>query len=446
LQVNQNKKVFPISIAKDKGIMKNLFSGGLRILQSGAIFSTKIGGLGWEILTGNPPMKSIALKLREAFESLGATYIKLGQFIASAPSLFPPELVDEMQKCLDQVRPVPYKDIKRIIKSELGGDVQEVFHTFSEKPIASASIAQVHAAITKEGLDVVVKIQRPDIQDILETDMNLIAVLTWILEKIAPEFKSSGLTGMVEEFRKSILEETDFIREARNIEEFENYLLSVNETRAKVPRVYHSYSTGKVLTMERFYGAAITDEKALLQYTNKPKAILETSLEVWFSSLSNSGFFHADVHAGNLLILKDEKIGFIDFGIVGRISPKVWEGLMLFMQGLSFSDAELVAEGLIGMDSTNPNIDRKKFTKDLENVFRDMTGILNSIQSGNPASLDESKLNSIMFDIKAITETNGLKIPREFGLLFKQILYFDRYVKILAPEIDIIRDQKKYIS
>jgi len=426
--------------------MQNLFSGGLRILQSGAIFSTKIGGLGWEILTGNPPMKSTALKLREAFESLGATYIKLGQFIASAPSLFPPELVDEMQKCLDDVRPVPYKDIQKIIKSELGGNVKDVFHTFAEKPLASASIAQVHAAITKEGLDVVVKIQRPDIQDILETDMNLIAVITWILEKIAPEFKSSGLTGMVEEFRKSILEETDFIREARNIEEFESYLLGVNETRAKVPRVYHSYSTRKVLTMERFYGAAITDEKALLQYTNKPKKILETALEVWFSSLSNSGFFHADVHAGNLLILKDEKIGFIDFGIVGRISPRVWEGLMIFMQGLSFSEAELVADGLIAMDSTNPNIDRKKFIRDLDIVFRDMTGILNSIQTGNPSSLDESKLNSIMFDIKAITENSGLKIPREFGLLFKQILYFDRYVKILAPEIDIIRDQKKFIS
>jgi predicted unusual protein kinase regulating ubiquinone biosynthesis (AarF/ABC1/UbiB family) len=131
---------------------------------------------------------------------------------------------------------------------------------------------------------------------------------------------------------------------------------------------------------------------------------------------------------------------------VGRISPRVWEGLMIFMQGLSFSEAELVADGLIAMDSTNPNIDRKKFIRDLDIVFRDMTGILNSIQTGNPSSLDESKLNSIMFDIKAITENSGLKIPREFGLLFKQILYFDRYVKILAPEIDIIRDQKKFIS
>jgi predicted unusual protein kinase regulating ubiquinone biosynthesis (AarF/ABC1/UbiB family) len=223
--------------------MSGFFSSGLRIFHSGAIFSTKLGSLAFDILTGNPALPSIAVKLREAFEELGATYIKLGQFIASAPSLFPIELVDEMQKCLDQVRPVPIRDIYKIIHKELGAPVGEIFHSFQDSPIASASIAQVHGAITKEGLDVVVKVQRSDIESILETDMGLIQAITWILEKIAPQFKSSGLMGMVEEFRKSILEETDFIREAANIEEFENYLLRTGEARAVVPRVYHSYST-----------------------------------------------------------------------------------------------------------------------------------------------------------------------------------------------------------
>ncbi|WCL48614.1 ABC1 kinase family protein [Leptospira sp. GIMC2001] len=426
--------------------MSGFFSSGLRIIHSGAIFSTKLGGLAFEILSGNPPLRSVALKLREAFEDLGATYIKLGQFIASAPSIFPTEFVDEMQKCLDQVKPVSIHDIRRIIIKELGEDVHSVFHSFNEVPIASASIAQVHGAITKEGLDVVVKIQRPGIEDLLETDMNLILVLTWILEKFAPKFKSSGLTGMVEEFRKSILEETDFIREAANIEEFENYLLKVGENRAVVPRVYHAYSSKRVLTMERFYGSPITDEVGLRSFTKDPKKVLETALEVWFSSLAQSGFFHADVHAGNLLILKDGKIGFIDFGIVGRISPKVWEGLMMFMQGMSFGEANLVADGLILMDSTEAKIDKQKLVKDLNSVFTEMFSIMEKLQSGNVAAIDDHQLNRIMFDIKEITETNGLKIPREFGLLIKQILYFDRYVQSLAPEINIIRDQKKYIS
>lgn len=438
--------VFANSYSRNSVNMSGIISSGLRILHSGAVFSTKLSSLSLDILTGNHPLQSIAVKLREAFEELGATYIKLGQFIASAPSLFPIELVDEMQKCLDQVRPVPSKEIHRIIKRELGDTVENIFHSFQDTPIASASIAQVHGAITKEGLDVVVKVQRSDIESILETDMGLIQVITWILEKIAPQFRSSGLTGMVEEFRKSILEETDFIREAANIEEFENYLLRVGEVRAVVPRVYHSYSTKKVLTMERFYGAPITDEKGLRAYTKNPKAVLETALEVWFSSLSNSGFFHADVHAGNLLILKDGKIGFIDFGIVGRISPKIWEGLMLFMQGVSFNEAELVADGLIQMDSTSGVINRKKFIQDLDHVFQEMSGIMVSLQSGDITSIEDHKLNRIMFDIKEITESNGLKIPREFGLLIKQILYFDRYVKELAPEINIIRDQKKFIT
>ena len=128
--------------------------------------------------------------------------------------------------------------------------------------------------------------------------------------------------------------------------------------------------------MERLYGAPITDEQALRKYTDDPKLVLETALEIWFSSLANSGFFHADVHAGNLLILKDNQIGFIDFGIVGRISPKVWEGLMLFMQGLALSQSSMVAEGLILMDSTHPNIDQNKFIRDLDSVFKDMTNIV----------------------------------------------------------------------
>lgn len=438
--------VFSNSFPVNSGNMKELFHGSMRILHSGAIFSTKLGGIALEVLSGKPPMQSIAKKLREAFEDLGATYIKLGQFIASAPSLFPIELVDEMQKCLDQVRPVPIKDIHKTIKQELGSPVGKIFHSFEDKPIASASIAQVHSAITQEGLDVVVKIQRPDIENVLETDMGLIQALTWILEKVAPEFKTSGLTGMVEEFRKSILEETDFIREAGNIEEFENYLLRVGEARAVVPRVYHAYSSRKVLTMERFYGAPITDEGGLRSFTKDPKAVLETALEVWFSSLAESGFFHADVHAGNLMILKDGKIGFIDFGIVGRISPKIWSGLMMFMQGISFGEAEMVADGLIEMDSTAEGIDRKKLIHDLDHVFREMFEIMEGLQAGDVTVVDDHKLNRIMFETKEITETNGLKIPREFGLLIKQILYFDRYVKALAPEINIIRDQKRFIQ
>ncbi len=438
------KMVFPISRILESVSVKEFLEGSLRILRSGVVFSGKLGRVAWEIINGNPPLTTVAVRLREAFEELGATYIKLGQFIASAPSLFPPELVDEMQKCLDQVRPVPIRDIHKIIQKELGAPVHSIFHSFENQPLASASIAQVHGAITKEGLDVVVKIQRPDIGQILETDMAMIRLLVSILERIAPGFRSSGLANMVEEFRKSILKETDFILEAANIEEFENCLLRLGEGRAAVPRVYHAYSTRKILTMERFYGSPITNERELKKYTSNPREVIEAALEVWFSTLAECGFFHADVHAGNLIILRDGRIGFIDFGIVGRIQPKTWSGLMLFMQGIGIGNAEMVAEGLILMDSMAENINRQKLIQDLNRVFQQLFQIIRDLEAGEIDAYD-TRINKVMFDTKEIAESNGLRIPGEFGLLFKQILYFDRYVKALAPDIDLLRDQRRYI-
>ncbi|WP_411821820.1 ABC1 kinase family protein [Leptospira sp. 'Mane'] len=417
-----------------------------RVMHSSAIFLGQAAQILAKLATGKANHKEIAIILRQAFESLGATYIKLGQFIASAPSLFPEEYVQEMQKCLDSVRPVAYRDIRSIVERELGDKLEKLFHYFDETPLASASIAQVHAAVTKEGLDVVVKVQRPDVHTTLKTDMQILGLLTKILEWVAPEFKKSGLTGMFSEFQASIMQEVDFIQEAKNIEEFEAYLLSVNEERARVPRVYHGLSNKRVLTMERFYGVPITDEAGLRKYTNNPRKVLNDALEIWFSSLAAKGFFHADVHAGNVMILKDGQIGFIDFGIVGRISPNVWNGLMLFTQGIGTGEPGLVAEGLVAMDSTAQGVDPKVLAKQLEDVFNEMETLYQAMALGEASSFDESKLNRLMYDLKDVAEKNGLKIPREFALLMKQMLYFDRYVKTMAPEINLFRDTKKFVT
>ncbi|WP_025177909.1 ABC1 kinase family protein [Leptospira kirschneri] len=417
------------------------FGGASRILNSSFVFSTKTILLLKDLALGDD---TLPIRLREAFEELGATYIKLGQLIASAPSLFPDEFVSEMQKCLDQVRPIPYSTIKTIVEKELGGKLSDHFLSVEPIPIASASIAQVHSAVTKNGLDVVIKVQRPDIESTLSADLNLIYFVSVLFEKFAPGLSKSGIADMVEQFQISILEEIDFYKEANNIEEFEKELLSMGETRARVPKVYRELSTKKILTLERFYGAPITDENSIRRYSSDPQKTLTDALEIWFSTLSRSGFFHADVHAGNLMILRDGTVGFIDFGIVGRISPRVWEGLMIFLEGLSLNRTEKIAKGLIQMDSAK-GVDEKKFSKDLETVFSKMTEMVLKVQMGDLESLDDKKLNAILFEFREISIQNGLKVPKEFGLLIKQILYFDRYVKTMAPDIDLIRDRDKFL-
>jgi predicted unusual protein kinase regulating ubiquinone biosynthesis (AarF/ABC1/UbiB family) len=424
-----------------KTILDNLGSSlqaVLRVTDSFRVLSVKLALVLKDILLGSKD-KSIPIRLREAFEELGATYIKLGQFIASAPSIFPKEYVDEMQKCLDSVRPISFPVIKEIIEKELGGKISDHFKSIEEKPIASASISQVHSAITNDGMEVVIKVQRPDIETTLTTDMNLIYFATILFEKISPSVKTSGLTDIVKTFHDSIILEVDFIQEAKNIEEFDSHLLKVKESRAKVPKVYHQLSTKRILTMERLFGVALTDLNSIKKVSKNPSETLSSALEIWFSSLG-SGMFHADVHAGNLLVLNDGRIGFIDFGIVGRISPTVWMGLMFFMEGLGTGEAESMAKGLVMMDSTSKDIDEKKFAKDLKFIIDEMNQIAANISLGDVNSIDDAKLNAVMLKINDVSKNNGLKIPHEFGLLIKQMLYFDRYVKLLAPELDLIKD------
>ncbi|HNI27626.1 MAG TPA: AarF/ABC1/UbiB kinase family protein, partial [Leptospiraceae bacterium] len=279
----------------------------------------------------------------------------------------------------------------------------------------------------------------------LKTDMNLIYFSALLFSRIAPELNSSGITDIIRQFYDSILQEVDFIQEKKNMEEFDAYLLKKGETRARVPKVYGHLSTKRVLTMERFYGVALTDLGAIRKYSSDPEETLMNALNIWFESLGQCGLFHADVHAGNLMLLKDGTLGFIDFGIVGRISSQVWQGLMLFMQGMGTENADFMAKGLILMDSTASGINETKFASDLHRVIKEMRNITEAAQR-RPEDLDEARINRLMFDISDISKRNGLKIPREFGLLIKQLLYFDRYVKILAPDMDLIRDQKKYLD
>lgn len=423
------------SFSENMSLTWNAF---LRVSDSLRVFSTKLIFVVKDILLDRKD-SDLPSRLREAFEELGATYIKLGQFIASAPSIFPKEYVIEMQKCLDSVRVVPFSTIRGIVEKELGGSLSQFFLSVEEKPLASASISQVHAATTIDGLDVVIKVQRPDIEYVLKTDMNLIFLATLLFEKLAPSVKTSGLTDIVKTFHDSILLEVDFIQEAKNIEEFDRHLAATREERAVVPRVYHHLSTKRLLTMERLYGIPLTDLNAIRTITPYPAKTLTDALDIWFSSLS-SGMFHADVHAGNLLVLKTGKIGFIDFGIVGRISAESWMGLMNFMEGLGTMDARIMAKGLIQMDSTAKGIDEAKFARDLEFIFREMNDIAVKVQDGDLENIDEERINRVMLKISEVSRNNGLKIPHEFGLLIKQMLYFDRYVRILAPEMDLIKD------
>ncbi|WP_286801043.1 MULTISPECIES: ABC1 kinase family protein [Acinetobacter] len=415
---------------------RNILFDGLRSI--GRIGETVIvaAQAGVKYATEKP---SNAKLMRETFESLGSTYIKLGQFIASTPSLFPREYVEEFQGCLDQTPTLPFSYIQGVLNEEFEGrNLNEIFSFIDEKPLASASIAQVHAAKLVTGEDVVIKVQKPGVETILYTDLNVVHWATKLLERAVPKIKFASLSEIVDEIKVRMVREVDFIEEAQNLDDFIQYLNVSGNQAATAPKVYHQFSTRRVLTMQRLYGVSLTDFDVVKKYAKDPTQVLITAMNTWFGSLMLCKSFHADLHAGNLMLLEDGRIGFIDFGIVGQLNPEVWSACMAFMDALQHTNYTAMAENMLKMGMTHQKIDTQVLADDLERLF---SGVLladpQEILSSNPADL-----NDIMMDMIGVGERHGIKFPRDFALLFKQMLYFDRFMRVLAPYTDIYADQR----
>lgn len=408
--------------------------GGLRLVQTVAVLSQT--GLGW-LLGNRPPLPRL---LRETVEKLGTTYIKLGQFIASSPSIFPAEYVEEFQQCLDKTPAIPFHIIRNTIETELNGRLDELYDWVDPKPLASASIAQVHAAQLKDGTDVVIKVQKPGVSTLLLTDFNFLYLATRLIETFTPGFSREAISGIIDELQTSMLKECDFLLEAKHLNEFNAFLARTGNNTAAAPEPYLTHTTAKVLTMERFYGVPMTDLEVLKQYTSDPAGTLINALNTWFSSLMDCDFFHADVHAGNLMLLKDGRVGFIDFGIVGRVKKSTWSAMASFMDAIGQGDVDEIARCMVIVGMTKQEVNHKALASDLSSLGDRLTNV-------DPTSLIQSdkndkEVNNLLRDLIRIGEKHGIRFPREFALLLKQFLYFDRYVQALAPELNVFNDTR----
>lgn len=417
-------------------MLKKQFLNSLRSMARLSETASVVIRAGIRQATDAPPPARL---LRETFEQLGATYIKLGQFIASSPSLFPREYVEEFQRCLDQTPAMPFAYIEQTLKEEFGDKpLEQIFKHIDPTPLASASIAQVHAATLVTGEDVVIKVQKPGVQTILYTDLNVVYGAAKLLEKVVPKIKFASLADIVDEIRSRMVKEIDFVAEAQNIADFQQFLTFSQNTKAVAPKVYPQASTKRVLTMERLYGVPLTDLEVVKQHTNDPAQVLITAMNTWFASLMLCASFHADLHAGNLLLLKDGRIGFIDFGIVGQLKPEVWGACIAFMDALQHTNYKEMAKHMVLMGMTHSKVDETVLAQDMERLF---SGVMladpQKVMSG-----DIADLNTLMMDMVGIGERHGIHFPRDFALLMKQMLYFDRFMRVLTPYMDVFGDAR----
>ncbi len=414
--------------------LQDSIKGSLRIAQTAKVLSKT--GLKW-LLGDRPPAPKL---LRQTFENLGTTYIKLGQFIASSPSLFPEAYVEEFQHCLDNTPSIPFPVIESVIKRELDKPIYEIFSDIDPTPLASASIAQVHAAKLVTGEDVVIKVQKPGVHNTLLTDLNFLYVSAKILELITPSIHVASLSEIIDEIQKSMLAECDFYQEAQNIADFQTFLAETENSEVVAPKVYKEASSLKVLTMERFFGISFTDLENVKAYAPDPQYSLITAMNTWFSTLLMGKPFHADVHAGNLLILQDGRIGFIDFGIVGKIRSETWSSITLFIQSITEGDYLGMAEAMVGIGITKNEINIDALANDIQGVYDNMDQLQSS--GIHDTAINDGDVNKVMTDIVRIGKQYGIHFPREFALLLKQVLYFDRYVQLLAPDANFYSDKR----
>lgn len=382
--------------------------------------------------------------VREAFEILGPTYLKLGQLIASSPGLFPTRYATEFQRCLDQVPPFPLARVRAILAQELGRPVSEVFESFEEEPLGSASIAQVHGAVLRTGERVVAKVQRPGIARKVDGDLWWMRRGAWVAERLFEGARMVNAVGVIEDFDRTIHEELDFALEASHQREFNQMMAAHRVDDVRAPEPVDGLVTRRVLVMERFDGFKADDVTGMAAAGIDTEHFLRRGLRAWLMTVVLHGFFHGDAHAGNLMLLplsrsaaqvadsgQGPAVGFLDFGIIGRFDDLQRQQVLRYVLAFAAQDYAALADVMVEIGAVDEErLELPALVADLDRVYSPLI----------EKNLTEIKYEEILPDIMSVGYRYGVRLPREFLLILKQLLYFDRFAKLAAPNLNVFSD------
>lgn len=380
------------------------------------------------------PPPTMAEHFRLALEELGPTFVKLGQVLSTRPDLLPPEFITELSKLQDQVPPFPFPQARAQVESSLGKPLEAIFAEFAEEPLAAASLGQVHAARLKDGTEVVVKVQRPDIEEIISVDLDILYDVAQLAEERTPLGELYPLREMAEDFAATLRAEMDYRREGRNADRFRENFRDVETV--YIPRVYWDYTTGRVLTLERLRGIRIDDLEGMREAGIDPKRVALHSTQLVLKEVFEDGFFHADPHAGNFFVLPGEVIGAMDFGMVGRLDRDTKESLLrLFIAAVQFDVASLVEE-LDRMGVIGPGVDRAWLRRDLTRILDRFYGV----------PLSEMRVQPVMESILPVAFRHRLRLPSNLWLLGKSIVMMEGLGQRLYPDMDVFAVARPYVQ
>ncbi|MBI2549512.1 AarF/ABC1/UbiB kinase family protein [Candidatus Woesearchaeota archaeon] len=374
--------------------------------------------------------KTRPVVLRTIFEELGGTFIKLGQLLSLRPDLIPKEYCDEFSKLQDQVKPFPSSEAKKIIEQELGKPIHLLFSSFDDKPLAAASIGQVHRATLRDGTKVVVKVQRPHIQEIMQTDIDILYRLASLFEKKFPQDFIQP-TKIIQEFEAYTKNELDYNHEAKNAEKF--YAFFQGDRKITIPKPYLNLTTTRVLVLEYLDGKNITH--ADLSPEQK-KEISVVIADMIFRQIFEEGFFHADPHPGNIFVLRKRRIGLLDYGIVGMLDSPTKETLSQLFIAMMEKNVEGMADALLGLGAVPPDVDRQRFIEDLKHEFGSYYG----------AELHQIDLAQVLTKVVGIAKRHAIVLPINLILLCKAIITLQGLGMELNPHFNLVAVGKPYLN
>ncbi|MFH2047614.1 MAG: lipopolysaccharide core heptose(II) kinase RfaY [Pseudomonadota bacterium] len=373
-------------------------------------------------------------RIRLAFEELGPTYIKLGQILSTRADLIHPDLVHELSKLQDEVPAFPFIDAKKILESELGVLAEDIFEFINEKPIASASIGQVHKARLKNGADVAIKIQRPGIKKIIEIDLEIMLHLSMLLERYLEEMSFHRPVKIAEEFSRTIEKELDYTIEASNMDRISFQFL--DDPSLYIPQVFRDYTTSRILTMEYIDGIKISDVKKIEEAGLDKKAITEKGADIYLQQIFDHGFFHADPHPGNIFVLPENVICLIDFGMTGFVDTKTRQNFIELVESVVSRNEAKATRLMLKITAWD-------YQPDMRTLERDVSEFMGE-HLYKP--LKDIKIGKLLQSLLEAISRHRLRILPNIFLMMKALSTIESIGVSLNPDFDMIEHVAPFVK
>jgi predicted unusual protein kinase regulating ubiquinone biosynthesis (AarF/ABC1/UbiB family) len=377
-----------------------------------------------EAQEASPESVELAEQLAADLEKLGPTYVKLGQLLSTRADLLPPPVLDALARLQDCVEPFPFEQVQEIVRRELGARISKAFARFDPEPIAAASLGQVHRASLRDGREVAVKVQRPDIRQTIVDDLEALAEIAQWLDKHSRAGKVYGFADMLEEFKRSLMRELDYRQEARNLSALRENLKDFKHL--LVPAPVEHYCTATVMTSEYVHGQKVTSFSPVVRTEIDGALLAEELFRAYLQQILVDGLVHSDPHPGNVFLTDDNRVALIDLGQVARITPSMQEALLTLLMSVSEGRSEEAAATAMKIGERRPDFDEPGFRRRVADLVGQLQGV----------KVAQIQVGRVVMALTRVASECGIRVPAELTMLGKALLSLDEVGRALDPDFD----------